>query len=268
MTARHAADAATTSGVVRQARPQLGTLVEIGVARARRPSPADGVDGEAAAREAIAAAFRRIAQVESALSRFDPRSIIGRFNDAGAGSTIDIGEDAGIVLRAACELFEASDGLFDISLGSGGDCWSCDGSVLCKLRDGVRLDLGGIAKGHAVDVAVTALRESGVEAGWVNAGGDLRVFGALALPIDLRDEAHGGVRRFAVLEDGAFATSWIAAPLSARDPPCCTRADAARHASVAAGQCLWADALTKIVALAGDAQHPLVVAHDARAWLH
>ncbi len=267
MITRRAADAAR-SGVVRQARPLLGTLVEIGVARARPSSPADAIDGAAVAREAIAAAFLRVAQVESSLSRFDPRSSIGRFNDAGGGAQIEIGEDARVVLQAAGELFVASDGLFDISLGSGGDGWSCDGSVLRKLRDGVRLDLGGIAKGHAVDVAVTALRECGVEDGWVNAGGDLRVFGALALPIDLRDEELGGVRRFAVLEDGAFATSWIAAPEVTRNLPRSARAEAARHASVAAHRCLWADALTKIVALAGDARHPLVAAHYAHAWLH
>jgi thiamine biosynthesis lipoprotein len=40
------------------------------------------------------------------------------------------------------------------------------------------------------------------------------------------------------------------------------------HASVAAPLCLWADALTKIVAASGDASHPLLARHDARAWLH
>ena len=158
------------------------------------------------------------------------------------------------MLDAAAELCEASAGLFDISLGTGRDGWSCDGFVLRKLRAGVRLDLGGIAKGHAVDVAIVALQRAGVDAGWVNAGGDLRVFGELPLPIDLRDEQAGGVRRFATLQDGAFATSLIAGT--------------ARHASVAAERCLWADALTKVVALSGDARHALVAAHGAQAWLH
>ena len=243
-------------GFVRRARPQLGTLVEIGAA------------GERHANEAIAGAFLRIAQVESALSRFDAQSSIGRFNQARAGAQIDIGEDARVVLDAASELFAASDGLFDVSLGSGGDGWACDGGALRKYRDGVRLDLGGIAKGHAVDVAVLALQRAGVEAGWVNAGGDLRVFGALVLPIDLRDERRGGVRRFAMLEDGAFATSRLTSTPPGRPSSRHSSTDAAKHASVAAERCLWADALTKIVAISGDARHPLVAAHAARAWLH
>ena len=172
-----------------------------------------------------------------------------------------------MVLGAAGELRQASDGVFDISVGTGCSGWACDGLVLRKLCREVRLDLGGIAKGHAVDVAITALQAAGVVAGWVNAGGDLRVFGPLALPIDLRDEQSGGVRRFATIEDGAFATSWITAPKPGLKQPDRTELSG-RHASVAAEQCLWADALTKVVALTGDAQHALVAAHGAQAWLH
>ncbi len=91
----------------------------------------------------------------------------------------------------------------------------------------------------------------------MNAGGDLRAFGAAEVPIDLRDETGGGVRRFATLADGAFATSCIA---DARGN--------ARHASVAAPCCLWADALTKIVVASGDAIDPLLARFGARAWLH
>ncbi len=224
---------------------------------------------------AMDAAFARIAGIEAALSRFDPRSAVGRFNDAAAGAAIEVGDDARIVLDAAAALCAASDGLFDVTLGTGADAWACEGAWLRKRRAGVRLDLGGIAKGHAVDAAVDALRGAGIDAGWVNAGGDLRVFGALALPIDLRDEATGGGRRFAVLQDGAFATSWSACPpstaMSVSQPAAAARVPpdpVARHASVAAERCLWADALTKIVALSGDARHALLRAHGAQAWLH
>ncbi len=251
---------------MRRARPLLGTLVEIGVANVD-----DTVQGAVAA--AINAAFARVASIEKALTRFDPRSTIGRFNDATAGTTIEVGDDARVVLNAATRLCAASDGLFDVSRGTGADGWVCEGAQLRKRRAEVRLDLGGIAKGHAVDAAVDALRGAGIVAGWVNAGGDLRVFGVLALPIDLRDEATGGVRRFAVLQEGAFATSWI--PCSPSTPASRTNGLAsgassgvARHASVAAERCLWADALTKVVALAGDAQHALLRAHGAQAWLH
>jgi thiamine biosynthesis lipoprotein len=105
-------------------------------------------------------------------------------------------------------------------------------------------------------------------AGWVNAGGDLRAFGDVDAPVQLRDEASGGVRTFATLRDGAFATSCFgpdsrSALAGGRRP-----AREPAHVSVAAPLCLWADALTKLVALNGDAAHPLLGQYDAAAWLH
>jgi len=235
---------AAAARVVRRARPLLGTIVEIGLV-------VDVVEPEAS--DAIAAAFASVVAVEARLSRFAAGSEIFRFNAAPAGERIDVGADTRHVLAAADALRQASDGLFDVSLGSGATGWRCDTTGLHKLDEGVRLDLGGIGKGYAVDRAVAALAAAGALAGWVNAGGDLRVFGATSVPIDLRDEALGGVRRFATLADGAFATS---------------RLGRAGHASVAAPECLWADALTKVVLFSGDAKHPLLDRFGARAWLH
>lgn len=228
--------------VVRRARPALGTLLEIGA------EPCDGCD----AAFAVAAAFDRVRVVESLLSRFDAGSEIHRFNAAPAGAHIDLGADARAVLDASRALHDASGGLFDVSLGSGPEGWFVDeASVLHKRRAGVSLDLGGIGKGYAVDAAVQSLRRHGVRTGWVNAGGDLRVFGAIDVPVDVRDETGGGVRRFGTLGEGAFATSRLRG----------------RQVSVAAEFCLWADALTKIVAASGDASHPLLQRYGARAWL-
>lgn len=229
----------------RRARPALGTLVEIGIAGRM-------ADASCFADDAVATAFARIAEAEAQLSRFDPASPIHRFNAAGAGARIVIGSDAACVLAAARSLFEASAGAFDITLGSGAAGWRLENDSLLKTGAGTTLDLGGIGKGHAVDCAVAALRAVGVEAGWVNAGGDLRVFGDLTLPVRLRDETHGGVRCFANLRDGAFATSRLPAG----------------HGSVAAEQCLWADALTKLVVASGDARHPLLERYAAVGWLH
>lgn len=236
--------------VVRRARPLLGTLVEIGAAMI------DGASPQATA-AAVDAAFARIAALQDRLSRFVAASDIGRFNAAPASACIDVGADARTVLAAAAQLRDASDDAFDVTLGSGARAWRLDERGLHKLADAVRIDLGGIAKGHAVDCAVATLESHGVAAGWVNAGGDLRAFGDLALPIELRDEESGGVRRFATLEDGAFATS------RREDPD-----GASRHASVAAQRCLWADALTKVVVATGDASHPLLARFGARGWLH
>ena len=240
---------------LRRARPLLGTLVEIGL-------------DAAASASAVDAAFAAIGDVQACLSRFDPGSDIACFNALSVGASLVLRPHSVAVLAAASALHEASDGVFDVSLGSGATSWHCDGPRLHKLSGAVRLDLGGIAKGYAVDRAVDALIEHGCAAGWVNAGGDLRAFGAVDVPLQLRDENDGGVRRFGSLGEGSFATSHFGA--ASRSRLCAGRDSRSTfaHASVAAPLCLWADALTKVVAASGDVSHPLLARHDARAWLH
>ncbi|MDP9043253.1 MAG: thiamine biosynthesis protein ApbE, partial [Pseudomonadota bacterium] len=90
--------------------------------------------------------------------------------------------------------------------------------------------------------------------------------------LQLRDERSGGVRPFATLRDGAFATSHFGgtarAVLQVADASACDRPGPRAHVSVAAPCCLWADALTKVVAASGDTQHPLLRIHGASAWHH
>ncbi|HLL79681.1 MAG TPA: FAD:protein FMN transferase [Ktedonobacteraceae bacterium] len=79
-----------------------------------------------------------------------------------------------------------------------------------RLPEGVKLDFGGIAKGMAVDAALVALQEAGIERAMVNAGGDLAVIGVpptledwpIAVPV--KDEC-----RTLPLRSGAMATSGI-----------------------------------------------------------
>lgn len=242
---------------VRRAQPLLGTLVEVG-ARAAGTGPHAALD----------AAFAAVREVQRCLSRFEAGSDIARFHALRGGDSVLMRPATRHVLTAARELQTASDGGFDISLGTAPGGWHCDGDRLHKLSDDVRLDLGGIGKGYAVDCAVAALIGQGFETGWVNAGGDLRAFGEAELPIRLRDESCGGVRAFASLRDGAFATSHFGRD-SRSQLAGTTRGPALRaHVSVAAPLCLWADALTKIIALDGDASHPLLAAFGARAWVH
>lgn len=239
--------------MLRRARPLLGTLVEIGV-----------VQGEPVQ---IEAGFGAIDAVQRCLSRFDAHSDIARFNTMPVGTCLAIQADTAEVLQLAQALRDRTAGLFDVSLGSGPTLWHCDGHTLHKHATGVQLDLGGIGKGHAVDRAVLALQAAGITAGWVNAGGDLRVFGDIEVPLHLRDEDAGGAQPFAHLNDGAFATSHYSAHSR-------SRLHAARgevphaHVSVAAPTCLWADALTKIAALAGPACRDMMDDVGATAWWH
>lgn len=240
---------------LRRARPLLGTLVEVGVPEGRD--------------DALATAFEVIEQVQRLMSVHDAKSDLSRLHAAPAGTWVDVHPWTGDVLQLAASLSMQTGGLFDVARGSG--TWSCQGknghASAVRHEPSCRLDLGGIAKGWAVDRAVDALVALGVDALWVNAGGDLRSVG-VALPIALRDEVNGGVRPWLQLSDGAMATSWFAD--GARDSLHGPRR--AAHVSVAAPRCAWADALTKVVAQTGDADaawlSQLAARYEARIWIH
>lgn len=242
------------SAWLRRACPLLGTLVEI------------GVKDQGAAEAAVHAAFAVVQRVQSCMSRFDPGSDVARFSALRAGGSLWVEPETAEVLQAARALQMASGGLFDITLGCAPDGWRCEGRSLHKQEAAAVFDLGGIAKGYAVDRAVQVLRRLGCEAGWVNAGGDLRAFGPVQVPVLLRDEEGGGARPFAQLSDGALATSCLGP--HRRSQLWGDGRNAGAHVSVAAPSCLWADALTKVVAASRDAQHPVLQAHGAQAWLH
>jgi FAD:protein FMN transferase len=242
---------------LRRAQPLLGTLLEIGVR-------GSGDAGHAA----LAAAFEAVREVQASLSRFEPGSDVALFHALRQGESLTMQPATRHVLAAARELHTATGGAFDISLGSAPEGWSCDGAQLHKLSDAARLDLGGIGKGYAVDCAVQALIVHGCDSGWVNAGGDLRAFGGADVPVQLRDETSGGVRPFATLRDGAFATSHFDRCSRSQISTGARSLPVRAHVSVAAPLCLWADALTKVVAISGDTSHPLLARFEASAWLH
>jgi len=246
-----------STGWTRRAQPLLGSLVEIGVR-----------DDGANACEAVDAAFAAVREVQACLSRFEADSDISRFHALRRGESLPMRTSTSCVLAAARMLQLDTDGAFDISLGSAPDGWRCEGGRLLKLDDSVQLDLGGIGKGHAVDCAVAALIANGCTTGWVNAGGDLRGFGDAEWPIRLRDEVTGGVRPFASLYDGAFATSHYDRHSRSRLAHAVGGSIVRAHVSVAAPLCLWADALTKVIAISGDTAHPLLARFGARAWSH
>lgn len=245
-------------GWLRRARPGLGTLVDIGV-----PTGCDA---------ALEAAFDAIALVHRLMSVQEPGSDLSRVHAAEVGEPVPVHAWTAEVLGLCMDLHARSEGLFDVACGSGR--WALqpgpqlgDPSMLLRLDTGTRLDVGGIAKGWAVDQALRAAQAAGALAVWVNAGGDLRVHGA-TVPVRLRDEREGGTHTWLQLSDGAIATSDFT-PGAHSELSGTLRA---AHVSVAAPECVWADALTKVLAQLGDAQHPMALAllqaHGAQAWVH
>lgn len=128
------------------------------------------------------------------------------------------------------------------------------------LRRPVRLTLDGIAKGFAVDLAVEAMRRCGARAGWVNAGGDMRAFGDVTVPVLRREAgpaapAEGAMALLGGLRDMAVATSQVLDEAAAAQAALPARIVAPHGAAAAHGvwtvlaRSAWrADALTKVAA--------------------
>jgi FAD:protein FMN transferase len=117
-----------------------------------------------------------------------------------------------------------------------------------------QLDLGGIAKGFAVDRAIQALKAHGAHCGQVNAGGDLRVFGTQGWPIRLRFAREW--RREITLYNIALAVSdpeALATPTEHRGyytPPMAQHMPDRRGLAVLARNAALADGMTKVSMLA------------------
>jgi thiamine biosynthesis lipoprotein len=258
----------------RRARPLLGTLVEIRV---------DGAD-ESRAVAAIDAAFGEIADVHRLMSFHEPASDVSRINRDASREPVDADPRTREVLALALAFARQSGGRFDPTVAAELVAWAllprpdapaprrgADWRDIEIVDDRVRaakplwIDLGGIAKGYAVDRAIERLVALGIERACVNAGGDLRRIGTGTEPVHIRDPSapHRPVRAL-LLGEGSVASSgsyFGGAHVDAR------RREAMREraVSVVAERCAVADALTKIVMSDPDAAAPLLQSWNAEA---
>lgn len=257
----------------KRAQPWLGTLVEAGFHAPEQPDNGCNANRDATMTAAFNAAFAACRRVHLAMSPALPDSNISRFNRAAVGDTIACDPWTIRVLKLAAYLQEASAGLFDVAQGSGG--FRCEGAQhVIKATSSAQLNTGGIAKGFAVDRMIGTLRAHGIKSGYVNAGGDLRVFGEFNWPILLRQQNHQPAPALLTVRQGSFASSVFAEGLSpfhgdALINPA-TQGICRKNisVSVAAPRCAFADALTKVVALTGNIHHPALQQFNASAWIH
>lgn len=267
---------------MKSTRPLLGTYVVIEAL----------ADDDGVARHAVDAAFAAIETVQKLMSAFEPESDVCRINARAHVEAVRVHPWTAEVLQLAATLHADSGGLFDISIAPHLAGWDMlpssamdyAASSIANLTidaDTVRssaptrIDLGGIAKGYAVDRAIEAALAAGAHSVLVNAGGDLRVAGDAEEPIYLRNPRDPQeVALAGTLRDGAVATSGIyfskrlhdGAPVSAIVEPASGKPllDELSH-SVIAPSCAVADALTKVLALSRDPHHPAFARHHAQA---
>lgn len=230
----------------------LGTLVDITLDEADAPR----------AQDAFEAAFAAVVHVQALMSVHDPSSELCALMRTAHRRPMRVHADTARVLRLAQAVHAASHGIFDVAAhtgaGGGSDDISIDADDCVRFARALQIDLGGIAKGHAVDCAIQALQARGIASALVNAGGDMRCFGPNSYPVHLR--FAGGVRTVAMLQGGALAASTHAhrasnAPQALRS----THVDArSGHAVqrrdtvvVQAASAAVADALTKVAMVCG-----------------
>jgi thiamine biosynthesis lipoprotein len=197
---------------------------------------------EASANLAADKAFERIEDLNGILSDYDPQSELSRLSvTAGSGRSVQVSDDLWYVLEASQELNASSNGAFDITVGPLVDLWrrarrskrmpapeklraalKLVGSQHLRLdkakqtaellTPGMRLDLGGIAMGYAVDEAIKTLKAEGVNQALIDASGDVGVAdappGEKGWRVGIATlEPEGPPTRYLLLANAAVTTS-------------------------------------------------------------
>ena len=161
-------------------------------------------DDEARGRELVAEVMNEYKRIDRDMSTYKPDSQISAVNARAAAEPVPVGEELFMLIERSLALSAASGGAFDITYESVGYLYdfrarqhpSAD-EISARLSaidyrhvlldkqartvrfavEGVRINLGGIAKGYAVEHGADILRRRGVEHALLNAGGDTRVIG-------------------------------------------------------------------------------------------
>ena len=216
--------------VVKRTQMQMGTLVTItSVAPDRRR-----------AQDAASAGFQEIHRLEELISTWIVTSELSRANAAAGRAAVSLSRDTMKVLEASLQMARMTEGGFNILVGPAVEAWSVldrptipSDAVLQAVRPltdlrelhldvaegtvylakpGMRVDVGGIGKGFAADMAVAAMQKAGATAGVVALSGDIRTFGGLPggvkFPFGIRHPRHEeAVLAFIDLQDEAISTA-------------------------------------------------------------
>jgi FAD:protein FMN transferase len=270
---------------IRRCRPLLGTFVEI---------TASGLETDRV-ENAINAAFAAVERIQRLMNAHEAGSEISRLNREAARNAVTVSGETFAALRRADRIAIESGGAFDYTVAPTLVRWAYrPGTLRHRQPHGYKfvvflrgrrvrflrplaLDLGGIAKGFAVDAAIGVLRARGVASAVVNAGGDLRVFGPQASTIHLRHPMQPQTFAHTInLQQAALATSspcftekrWRGQRVSHLVNP---RDDSAVTGNISvtvrARECWLADALTKVVLNAPRWAETLLAKYEAEAFM-
>ncbi len=159
---------------------------------------------EATANAAAKAAFERVTALDGIMSDYRPASELMQLCQKAGGEPVKVSDELFTVLKTARDVWKASDGAFDVTVGPVVKLWRQarktkqmpDKDELKKalelvgtdkmqldekehtvklLKPGMLLDLGGIAKGYTSDEVLALLKKRGIPQALCAAGGDIAV---------------------------------------------------------------------------------------------
>jgi len=173
----------------------MGTIAEIKVID----------DNPERAKEVIKKCFDRIKEIEDKMSFQDPKSELSFLNQ-NAGKNIKVSKDLFYVLEKSLNYSKLSDGAFDVTIGPLTELWGFDRNkriipsqdkiaqrvrlvdyrqvkLNSKKREvlleqkGMKIDLGAVAKGYAVEEVCKIIKEAGIKDALVDIGRNIKVMG-------------------------------------------------------------------------------------------
>jgi len=172
----------------------MDTLVEISVYN--KDIPEDSVSA------LIDEAFAQIAYFDSLYNNYNEYSYVTYINNNAFNKTVRIDSGLMNLLTTSIRVSELSNGAFDITIAPVIDVWNFGGdtpkvpeerviqetlkqtgykslkaanNTVRFLKQGMKIDLGGIAKGYVVDRAISLLVKHGITDAMINAGGDIKI---------------------------------------------------------------------------------------------
>lgn len=191
---------------------------------------------------AVDEAFKEVRRIDKLMSNYKENSEVNKINRLKAGEEIEVSAETMEVLTRSQEISRISNGAFDITVLPLMEMWGFYGDSdregmptdnetketlrhvgyakitlgkdnrVIKSEDGVKIDLGGIAKGYAIDKAAQRLKSYGIKSAMIEAGGDFLCLGRKPDRVDWKmaiQHPRDKNKVLAVLEvaDCAVATS-------------------------------------------------------------
>lgn len=247
----------------------------------------DRAGGEAA----IASVFADMRRIDALMSTYKPESELSRVNAGAAMAPVVVSQELYDLIATSIQYSRLSKGVFDVTYASVGYLYDYrahlrpdDAAIAAALpsvdyrqlkldpvtrsiafgRQGMRVDLGGIAKGYAVDRGIEILKQAGFDRAMVNAGGDTRIIGdrfgkpwmvgirhpddkdrvVLRLPLtDAAFSTSGDYERY--FDEGGVRYHHIIDPRTGKSP------HAVRSATLISDTALRTDGLSKTVFILG-----------------